>query len=604
LLGNGDGTFAAALNYPAGQGPIGVAVGDFNGDGLADLAVANFLDNTLGIWLGNGNGTFAAAVNYPTGQGPISVVAADFNGDGNADLAVANSNSNNVAVFFGSGDGTFAAAVYYPVSGNPVSLALGDLSQDGLADLVTGNFSGVNVSVLLGNGQGTFAAAVNYPLAGNPATVAVGDLNGDGRADLAVTNFGSTNVSVLLGNGDGTFAAKVDYPVGTHPYSVAIGDFNGDGRADLVIANFASDTVSVLLGNGDGTFTAGVSYPTGAGPNSVAVADFNGDGRTDLAVASAKGNSLGILLGKPLITIPQAISANPAAGGGANQTFTFVFSDADGWQQLGVMNILINRFLDGRQACYVAYVASGATTGSLYLVDDAGNAGGPFAAMALPGSATIQNSQCAINGAGSSVTASGNILTLTLAITFKANFSGNKVFYMAAGDKAQQNSGWQALAVWGVPGPAATGPSVIGVSPPRSITTGQTYQFTFTDTSGWQDIEVTNILINNFLDGRQACYLTYVPSGATTGSLYLVDDAGNAGGPYAATTLPGSGTIQNSQCAINAAGSSAVANGNTLTLTLAVTFKLNFAGNRVMYLAARNSTQNSDWQAVATVTVR
>jgi hypothetical protein len=140
------------------------------------------------------------------------------------------------------------------------------------------------------------------------------------------------------------------------------------------------------------------------------------------------------------------------------------------------------------------------------------------------------------------------------------------------------------------------------VSPAHSSGTGQGYVFKFTDSYGWQGIEVTNILINNFLDGRQACYLAYVRSGATTGSLYLVDDAGDAAGPYTAMALPSSDTLQNSQCAINGAGSSVAASGNTLTLTLAITF-MNFSGNKVFYLAARNSTQNSDWQAVGTVTV-
>jgi hypothetical protein len=112
-----------------------------------------------------------------------------------------------------------------------------------------------------------------------------------------------------------------------------------------------------------------------------------------------------------------------------------------------------------------------------------------------------------------------------------------------------------------------------------------------------------NVLVNNFIDGRQACYLAFVPSGATAGSLYLVDDAGTAGGPFAGATLPGSGTIQNSQCSIDIASSSFNASGNTLTLILSITFKPAFSGDRVFYAAARSATQNSGWQAIGTVTV-
>ena len=107
-----------------------------------------------------------------------------------------------------------------------------------------------------------------------------------------------------------------------------------------------------------------------------------------------------------------------------------------------------------------------------------------------------------------------------------------------------------------------------------------------------------NVLANRFLDGIGACYVAFAPASATSGYLYLVDDAGDGG--YANGSpigLPSSGTLQNSQCTISGAGSSVVSNGNTLTLTLAVTFTSGFAGNQVFYLAARSSTQNSGWQA-------
>src|SRR4029077_17938564 len=130
-----------------------------------------------------------------------------------------------------------------------------------------------------------------------------------------------------------------------------------------------------------------------------------------------------------------------------------------------------------------------------------------------------------------------------------------KVFYLAAQDTA--SSGWLALATWSVPGTAPVGPGVGGVTPARSTSATQPFTFTFTDTNGFADLAVTNVLINNFLDGIGACYVAFVPSGPSAGTVILVDVAGDAGGPYAgAFALPGSGTASNSQCTINGATSS------------------------------------------------
>ena len=143
------------------------------------------------------------------------------------------------------------------------------------------------------------------------------------------------------------------------------------------------------------------------------------------------------------------------------------------------------------------------------------------------------------------------------------------------------------------------------MSPARSTTTSQTYTFTFTDTNGYGDLAVLDVLTNNFLDGINACYVAFVPTSATSGYLYLVDDAGDGG--YASGSpilLPSKNTLQNSQCTISGTGSSVTASGNTLTLNLAITFSSSFAGNRVFYLAARNNIAgNSGWQAVGSVTV-
>ena len=187
-------------NFGVGTSPVSVAVGDFNGDGKQDLAVANysFSAGKVSILLGDGAGSFSAANNFPVGSFPRSVAVGDFNGDGKQDLAAANNGSNNV-------------------------------------------------SILLGDGAGNFSAATTFGAGSNPWSVAVGDFNGDGKQDLAVANWGSSNVSIFLGDGTGSFSAATNFAVGGGPFSVAVGDFNGDGKQDLAVANSQSDNVSILL---------------------------------------------------------------------------------------------------------------------------------------------------------------------------------------------------------------------------------------------------------------------------------------------------------------------------------------------------------------------
>ena len=266
---------------------------------------------------------FSAATNFTVGLNPNSVTVGDFNGDGKSDLAVANRNSNNVSVLLGTGTGSFGPATNFTVGIFPVSVTVGDFNGDGKSDLATANGSSNNVSVLLGTGTGSFGTATNFTVGSFPFSVTVGDFNGDGKSDLAVANRGGNNVSVLLGTGTGSFGTATNFTVGGSAYSVKVGDFNGDGKSDLATANRFGNDVSVLLGTGTGSFGTATNFSVvaGFGSNSVTVGDFNGDGKSDLAVANDVTGVSVLLNTTPKITI--APGTNPVEGGTVG---TFIIS--------------------------------------------------------------------------------------------------------------------------------------------------------------------------------------------------------------------------------------------------------------------------------------
>jgi hypothetical protein len=284
LLGKGDGTFTVAHTYTTGTTPHSIAVGDFNGDGRPDIAVANWGDDDVGVYLATGTGTFATPVTYPTGHQPHGMVAADL-GNGHVDLIVPEAGSNAVSVLLGNGDGTFQPKVDYAYAGasHPEKAVAVDLNGDGKRDVAVINNTGNTVSIFLGNGDGSLTLDGTYATGTTPYWLAAGDL-GNGHVDLAIANGSSNTVSVLLGNGDGTFKPKVDYAVGKLPIGVGMVDVNRDGLPDLVVSDQSANNLAVLLGKGDGTVRSATYIPVGTSPRFFASGDFDGDGWPDLAV--------------------------------------------------------------------------------------------------------------------------------------------------------------------------------------------------------------------------------------------------------------------------------------------------------------------------------
>ena len=282
----GQGVGFAQNSFPTGGSPNGVAVGDFNGDGKLDLAIANKGDNTVSILLGDGKGGFAAKVDFATAAGPTGVAVGDFNGDGKLDLAVACSGANVISILLGNGNGTFASKTDFLTGNTPVGIVAADFNGDGKLDLATANQSADTVSVLLGQGNGTFSAHTDFVAGQNPVAILADDFNGDGKLDLATVNQTAGTVSILLGHGDGTFGQKTDFLTDTSPVAIASADFRNILKRDLVTVNSANSTASVLLGNGNGTFNPRADLGVDTAPIAVTAADFNADGKLDFVAAT------------------------------------------------------------------------------------------------------------------------------------------------------------------------------------------------------------------------------------------------------------------------------------------------------------------------------
>jgi uncharacterized protein YjdB len=329
-------SFVAAFDLTAGNEPRGVAIGDVDGDGKLDLAIANTGNNTISLFRNTstvGTISFAARINVAAGSYPYYLAIGDIDRDGRSDLVVANYASNAVGVLRNTGNVgsiSFAARVGFATGDSPCSIAIGDLDGDTKPDLAVVNIISSSLSILRNTssaGSVSFATRVDLVTEDEPNHVVIGDINGDSMPDLSISCYALDYVSVYrntCSTGVISFASLVNFSVGDSPTGFALGDIDGDGKPDLAVTNYSSNAVSLLRNTGTSgsiSFGARTEFATDANPYSLVVADIDGDTKPDITTANFGSNTISVLRNNPVPAI-SPITGTPTVCTGSNTTLS------------------------------------------------------------------------------------------------------------------------------------------------------------------------------------------------------------------------------------------------------------------------------------------
>ncbi len=330
------GSFSAGVSFATGSGPIGVAIGDVDGDGKLDVATANAGTTTVSVLRNTstpGTISFSAHADFSIGVGAsaaTNVIIGDVDGDGKPELITCNFSTSNISVLQNtsvSGTFSFGSVQTFAAGTNPEGLAFGDIDGDGKPDIGVSNRNSNNISLLRNTATigtinaGTLAAAVNYTANTNPVGMKFADIDGDGKLDIVVANNGANNFSVFRNTATsgvpfvaGSLAARVDFGALSNPFfNIGIGDIDGDGKPDVISVNSNAGSVFVFRNTATsgvinaGSFATPVNFAAAGGttPNEYvsAVGDLDGDGKADLVVSNQSSTSISVLRNDPLTPI-------------------------------------------------------------------------------------------------------------------------------------------------------------------------------------------------------------------------------------------------------------------------------------------------------------
>ncbi|MFN9456506.1 MAG: BACON domain-containing protein [Acidobacteriota bacterium] len=406
--------------------------------------------------------------------------------------------------------------------------------------------------------------------------------------------------TITLSGGATLTVTQSAMPVAVEPVSVTIGA--AGGARSFAVTTAAPGTAGTATATVPWVTFAGSAAGAGNGTVNYVVAPNPGAARSGLIRVNAANFSILQEAGSSTV-IPNSPPSFVSAETYSNGQSTFVFRDPNGANDLGVVNVLINRALDARNACYIAYNAA---TEQLYLVADSG--AGLLELAASPPSAVVENSQCRIRRASVTANKMADRLTLNLTAELKGSFGFNTAVYAAARDRAEANSGWQAASVFRSSSIQGSIGSLGSYSWTQS-STGDIYElrvgYSTTDMSSAGAITSMQVLINSALDANGACYIGVDRAAMRA---YLVTDDGQGllpGGVALGTQTGPRGTTENSRCVLLGEGSSLTStswNADVL-LTLRLQLKGGFTGNRFIYTGAQaaGAGRNSGWELLRAV---
>ncbi len=292
---DGTGLFDDFVTPTAGTGsvPSPSEVGDFNGDGHMDIAVANTTGNSASILLGNGDGSFGPQQELTVNGQPRGITVLDMDGDGDLDVATANRTTGTISLLQNNGSGVYTVIDSFGTNGGEWSLAAGDMNNDGIMDLVTGGSTSPNIWVYAGDGQSGFSQIENQNSGGTAWMMVLGDINNDGHLDVVQANGGANNGAVLTGDGTGQLSAPEIFNVDPTALATDLGDLDGDGDLDWMIASFGGDWA--LFENVDGNFVFHNEFDAPAAASCSLFMDIDNDRLLDLVLLDELANEIIVL---------------------------------------------------------------------------------------------------------------------------------------------------------------------------------------------------------------------------------------------------------------------------------------------------------------------
>ena len=294
MFGNGDGTFADAVDYDLYNNIDEIAVVDIDGD--TDLDLVATTSGYISVFKNNGDGTLAARVEYASGTSwCYGIRAADIDADTDMDMVLANYNGETMVTMFNDGTGEYDSLITYSIGGYTTQVAVGRFDDNDSPDIATVSRTGNKFTVQFNNGDGTYSDTSLYPTGSGPWAIEAADLNGDTFDDLIVTAPQIEVVYVYMNNGDGTFTLDQEIE-SRYSYEMTIGDYDQDGDIDIVLPDEESRTLRVMYNDGDGQFLTPAGIPLGHKATSVRTGDFNDDTWIDFAVANFDDDNVLLML--------------------------------------------------------------------------------------------------------------------------------------------------------------------------------------------------------------------------------------------------------------------------------------------------------------------